>query len=1059
MRQPDLVALCETKLHRNSLLEIEGYKTVKSNLKAGKEGILLAAKQGSFNTIEKTYESELRNLATFEVNYPEETLRIIVAHGPQEDAAVEEKEEFYNDLKAEIERELSTGDRLMILGDFNARLEAGEDVTSKGSGKLLEEVISIYKLKVMNFSPLTEGKWTRIQLNKSREIKSTIDYVIADESTHMKLEKLTIDESKIFTPYHVKKEKGQKKVVFSDHCAMVITINIKPGHNLRKRKGENSKTWVLTEEGLTRFNEITQPDMGLGDMMSTHTTPYGEWMKKINHLMHKCFIKRTVRHGNRPVSMSGKSKRIRTILKEVSKRGKVQREVVKRYITKLIQMQAERDLKRKVEKVKETVSKITEDDVLSTNAFWKLRKSVSKKVDSHLHIVNKREGGTTTDQQEIKDEVKKEFVFRLRNREAHEEWMGYVDTTNAVVEELLKNQSQNITPFTIEELERGIKKMKTGTAPDYYNMYADVLAKAGVGALRSLLQVFNNIQSTCIIPVEWRNVLITMIYKNKGSRLNLEKYRGIFLTVVVSKLFERLLQERMKSPLKKVSLCQAGSRNGKGPPDQLYLLRSAVDHSKFMNNPIYITAYDFQQAFDSLWLQDCILVLKRLGVENHILKLVYEMNKVAVVQVKTPFGLTDPAEVYDIVKQGGVLGSPLCSASTAEYCGTNVGIVLGSVTIATLVFVDDVVDISGSEKDARKAHVNALEFALKKKLNFAPDKCFIMVVNGKRSHKVPDLFINGEMMEEAKIMKYLGDIFNHNGTNINLMDDRVARGTAAMVSIQGFIREICLGVHTISVHLLLYKSIFLASILFNSQAWSNLTESDIHKLSVLQLKFLKGIMKARKCTTNSFVYLELGVLPIIYEIHKRQLSFLHHIVHLEEEDPVKGVWRNQQSLPSYANWWRDVEGLLTKYSLNWTEGDIKSMSKDSFKRKVNDAVESKAVKELNDELAQKSRSRGLAYTGLERQRYLEELYPNQSRIAFRYRSKTLDIKEHTEYKYTDNTCRWCGISDETAVHIVNCGAEGRVLDEVEDVMSTCTDMVSVSMVVDRISSFCDKVET
>ena len=135
------------------------------------------------------------------------------------------------------------------------------------------------------------------------------------------------------------------------------------------------------------------------------------------------------------------------------------------------------------------------------------------------------------------------------------------------------------------------------------------------------------------------------------------------------------------------------------------------------------------------------------------------------------------------------------------------------------------------------------------------------------------------------------------------------------------------------------------------------------------------------------------------------------------------------------------------------------MSKDSFKRKVNDAVESKAVKELNDELAQKSRSRGLAYTGLERQRYLEELYPNQSRIAFRYRSKTLDIKEHTEYKYTDNTCRWCGISDETAVHIVNCGAEGRVLDEVEDVMSTCTDMVSVSMVVDRISSFCDKVET
>ena len=112
------------------------------------------------------------------------------------------------------------------------------------------------------------------------------------------------------------------------------------------------------------------------------------------------------------------------------------------------------------------------------------------------------------------------------------------------------------------------------------------------------------------------------------------------------------------------------------------------------------------------------------------------------------------------------------SASTAEYCGTNVGVVVGSATISTLVFVDDVVDISGSEKDARKAHINALKFALKKKLNFADGKCFIMIVNGKRDHKVPELFINGEMMEEAKIMKYLGDIFNQNGSNTNLMDDQ-----------------------------------------------------------------------------------------------------------------------------------------------------------------------------------------------------------------------------------------------------------------------------------------------
>ena len=287
-----------------------------------------------------------------------------------------------------------------------------------------------------------------------------------------------------------------------------------------------------------------------------------------------------------------------------------------------------------------------------------------------------------------------------------------------------------------------------------------------------------------------------MIYKNKGSHLDLEKYRGIFLTVIVSKLFERLLQARMVTPLKQVSLCQAGSRTGKGPSDDLYLLRSVIDHSIYMKNSIFITTYDFQQAFDSLWLQDCILVLKKLGVENNLLKLVYEMNKTAIIQVKTPHGLTDPAEVNDIVKQGGVLGSPICSATTAEYCDLHTGVAIGTSSVATLAFVDDIVDVTGCKEDAIAAHINAIEFALRKKLNFSPDKCFIMLVNMKNGDETPELFINGERMDSVDLLKYLGDIFNSKGNNEDLIKDRVKRATACMVSIQGFMREINLGKYT-----------------------------------------------------------------------------------------------------------------------------------------------------------------------------------------------------------------------------------------------------------------------
>ena len=121
MKQPDLVTLCETKLHKNSNFDIQGYNVIHSNLKAGKEGILVAAKQGTFNSIEKTYEAESRNIATVEIEYPEDTLSVVVVHGPQEEAQQEVREEFYEDLKAEVERCVAGGNRLLITGDFNAR--------------------------------------------------------------------------------------------------------------------------------------------------------------------------------------------------------------------------------------------------------------------------------------------------------------------------------------------------------------------------------------------------------------------------------------------------------------------------------------------------------------------------------------------------------------------------------------------------------------------------------------------------------------------------------------------------------------------------------------------------------------------------------------------------------------------------------------------------------------------------------------------------------------------------------------------------------------------------
>ena len=435
MVKPEVIALCETKLHANSQLEIEDYKTVKSNLKAGKEGILIAARKGTFISIELIFESESRNIATAEIEYPEDSVRIVVVHGPQEDGGQEDKDD--NDLAGEVERCLAAEKRLIIAGDLNARLDPGKPNEVKGNGKRLMELVDKYELKVLNFGQKTEGKWTRIQMKDGVECKSEIDYIITDKSTQEKEIKTLIDEEKMFTPYRTKKDGNKKSIVFSDHCTMSSSFEITKGTGGKKDSGK-SKYWVLTDDGMEKYKEITKNSVGLEEILE-YDEPYDIWRKKINQIMHMCFTKKTLRKDHQNDQPGKEAIRVRRILTDISKRGKVQREIVKEYREELISIENKRIEHRRAMKLKKTVNSLTSNDKLSPNAFWKMRKSVNKNPALKLRAVYKSTGETTTDEEEIKSEISKEFEYRLRNRDPEDGFEGYTEAANSMVEQLLQH--------------------------------------------------------------------------------------------------------------------------------------------------------------------------------------------------------------------------------------------------------------------------------------------------------------------------------------------------------------------------------------------------------------------------------------------------------------------------------------------------------------------------------------------------------------------------------------------------------------------------------------------
>ena len=870
---PDIIALCETKKGlRLKKDELKGYNVIESNVKHGKEGILVGVREGTFEAVREVTESPLKNIMTVQIVYPTVKIRLIVAHAPQESCNGEKRVEFFEELAVQIERSTTSGDVTLILGDFNARIFAENDKVfpnpESPNGKLFSQVINEYSLKVGNFHPNALGKWTRIQSsNKGEAHKSQIDYVLADDNIYQSINSLMIDEEKIYCPFRVTTVKGKKKITYSDHCVITIDLSLETGKV--KRKENRGTCWHFNEEGYEKYRTESKISIEV-DTSGSASDAYVKWVTEFEKLLGRCFSRKSIKvNADSPAPISQNYKKVREILVEFGRKGKIQRSIARTYQQKMVEIECRSIAETRSTRLRRAMSQLTEADKFSPSGFWKMKKAADKntrKEESNSTIV-KDNGVEVSGSAAVKEAYKEEFQTRLSNRDPAEGWEEYVEETNETVRQWLSGESSSTPLFTLKELKKVIAAVKNNT-PGVDGYPAKLFKDAGDGVLKSILTVINMIKAKNEIPQLWNLVRIATIYKQKGSKKKLKYYRGIFLSIVISKIFENLVKNRIEEKIKHMNLLQAGSRTNRGAADNVFLLRACIDHHKFTGKKLFVTTYDFEQAFDGLWLEDCILSLKDLGVEKEYLQLIYNLNKTATIIVQTPKGETSSFVSDPIVKQGTVLGPVLCSSSTAEYCDENVGVNIGTVIIPSLAYVDDLLDMTCTIDDLISAHGNALLFEKRKKLRYSSTKCFCMAINQKSGDTLPTLMI--DIGRDSKVIPtsqtiYLGDVFNSKGNNDGLILDRVNRGTKAMITILSLMAETDVGVYRVCILLLLYRVLFLSTMLFNSETWSKIRCEDIQKLSTVQLKFLKRVVGVSSSTSNSFTYLELGVLPIKHE--------------------------------------------------------------------------------------------------------------------------------------------------------------------------------------------------
>ena len=127
--------------------------------------------------------------------------------------------------------------------------------------------------------------------------------------------------------------------------------------------------------------------------------------------------------------------------------------------------------------------------------------------------------------------------------------------------------------------------------------------------------------------------------------------------------------------------------------------------------------------------------------------------------------------------------------------------------------------------------------------------------------------------------------------------------------------------------LLLYTSVFLPRLIFNCKTWSTVTKSEVESLQKAHLRCLRNMMELANPSPVAGTFLELGILPIQFEIDMRKLNFLWKILQKENGDPVKQIYVGLKHNCFEKNWAKEVMGLRSRYGLLICDKEVECTGK------------------------------------------------------------------------------------------------------------------------------------
>ena len=668
--------------------------------------------------------------------------------------------------------------------------------------------------------------------------------------------------------------------------------------------------------------------------------------------------------------------------------------------------------------------------------------------DSHA-IKDPKSGELLVASEEIKRATLEYNCEVLKNNVAEEGFEELVKLKEELHDKRMENKIGKGT-FVVEhnDFDAVVQKFKKKGKQSY-----DFLVKSGENFKHAVYKLCKRIIDQLEIPGCFDLTILQQIYKGKGIKADLSNSRFIHLKEWLPRTCDALVVGGMKSKILESSTkFQIGGQPGHRSQEHLFSLKCIIALRELRGEGFLFQLFDLSKFFDKESLRDVLDTLHEVGVDAKAYMAWYLLNRNTRIAVKTGTGLTEEADVGEVVGQGTV-GGALTSQLNIDrgieryFCGSRDEATYGTVRLQPMVFQDDIARIANDIASA-KAGNHKLSFLMKEKqLKVHPDKTGFIAIGTKdyqqkianETNESPIMF--GEIVTKSKESdKYLGDIIHRDGLAASVeatIRDRKGRITSATLEIKAVIDDYRMqALGGMMGGWDLWNMAVVPSLLNNCSTWIGISDKQEDMLETVQEKFIRLMLEVPMSTPKVALRAETGLRSMKHRIWAEKINLIQAIRKMEGglakeiyEEQVEHDW------PGLAKEVSSICSNIGMPDVNWNLVNKKDVDK---------AVTNHDKKETMEKFEKyKKLDKIIGDDPTIAKDYMKQKCIADTRLIFRLRTEMLDVKDNmrNKYKKTSTNCDACDMGTaESQAHVMVCPGYadvrvGKDLDRDRDLVS------------------------